>query len=653
MKSLPRRTFAYAALALGIVLFVAVNIVSNMWLRGARLDLTEGGLYTVSDGTRATLARLQEPVTLRYFFSRDAATGYPTVNAYASRVRDLLNEYEAIGNGKIVFEEIDPVSFTPAEDQAVAAGLSGAQTPAGETVYFGLSATNTFGGRETIPFFDSDREEYLEYDITSLIGKLSTAQHPKLGVLSALPLETGTGGIMAQLQGNAQPLAIYQQLRETFDVQMLAQTVDRIPGDVTTLLIAHPAGFSDRTLYAIDQFVLRGGRAILLVDPVSEIAGAVGQGMAGMGAAGPDPTSNPAPLLRAWGVDFDASRVVGDADLAQRVRYGNANAPQSLNYIVWLRLTGDNLSNEDPVTADLNLLHLASAGALKPAAGATTRFTPLMSSSANAALLDAAQVRGTQDPAQLLRGFEPAGGGFTLAARISGPARTAFPQGAPAAPPPAEGEAAPETPPEPLPAPIAEAQNINVLVVADSDLLDDRFWVDVQNILGTRVLVPIAENGALVINAVENMMGSSDLISLRTRAPAQRSFTVVDQMRSEADARFLQEEQQLQARISATEAQLRELEGQAAQPTEPGAPAVPRPDVFTPEQQETINRFRQELVETRGALRAVQANLRRDVENLGTVLTLLNIALVPILISLAAIVLAVLRRRRRMAARGI
>jgi ABC-type uncharacterized transport system involved in gliding motility auxiliary subunit len=653
MKSLPRRTFAYAALALGIVLFVAVNIVSNMWLRGARLDLTEGGLYTVSDGTRATLARLQEPVTLRYFFSRDAATGYPTVNAYASRVRDLLNEYEAIGNGKIVFEEIDPVSFTPAEDQAVAAGLSGAQTPAGETVYFGLSATNTFGGRETIPFFDSDREEYLEYDITSLIGKLSTAQRPKLGVLSALPLETGTGGIMAQLQGNAQPLAIYQQLRETFDVQMLAQTVDRIPADVTTLLIAHPAGFSDRTLYAIDQFVLRGGRAILLVDPVSEIAGAVGQGMAGMGAAGPDPTSNPAPLLRAWGVDFDASRVVGDADLAQRVRYGNANAPQSLNYIVWLRLTGDNLSNEDPVTADLNLLHLASAGALKPAAGATTRFTPLMSSSANAALLDAAQVRGTQDPAQLLRGFEPAGGGFTLAARISGPARTAFPQGAPAAPPPAEGEAAPETPPEPLPAPIAEAQNINVLVVADSDLLDDRFWVDVQNILGTRVLVPIAENGALVINAVENMMGSSDLISLRTRAPAQRSFTVVDQMRSEADARFLQEEQQLQARISATEAQLRELEGQAAQPTEPGAPAVPRPDVFTPEQQETINRFRQELVETRGALRAVQANLRRDVENLGTVLTLLNIALVPILISLAAIVLAVLRRRRRMAARGI
>jgi ABC-type uncharacterized transport system involved in gliding motility auxiliary subunit len=479
------------------------------------------------------------------------------------------------------------------------------------------------------------------------------AQRPKLGVLSALPLETGTGGIMAQLQGNAQPLAIYQQLRDTFDVQMLPQTVESIPEDITTLLVAHPAGFSDRTLYAIDQFVLRGGRAILFVDPVSEIAGSIGQGMAGMGAAGPDPTSNPAPLLRGWGVDFDASRVVGDSGLAQRVRYGNPNQPQSMDYIVWLRLTGDNLNNDDPVTADLNLLHLASAGALKPAEGATTTFAPLMSSSANAALLDAAQVRATQDPAELLRGFEPAGGGFTLAARISGPAKSAFPEGQPAAPPPAEGAPA-IAPGEPPPAHVGEAQNINVLVVADTDLLDDRFWVEAQNVLGTRVFVPIAENGAFAINAVENMLGSSDLISLRTRAPAQRSFTVVDRMRSEADARFLAEEQQLQQRIAATEAQLRALEGQGAQqPAEPGAPAVPRPEVLSPEQQAAVEGFRRELVETRASLRAVQANLRRGVENLGAVLAFLNIALVPILVSLVAIGLAFWRRRRRILARGI
>jgi ABC-type uncharacterized transport system involved in gliding motility auxiliary subunit len=646
-----RKSIGYAAIALGIVLFVAVNIVSNTFLRGARIDLTEGGLYTVSEGTRATLGRLQEPVTLRLYFSRDAATGYPTVTAYAARVRDLLNEYEALGNGRIVFQEIDPVSFTPAEDEAVAAGLTGAPTPQGETVYFGLSGTNTFGGREVIPFFDSDREEYLEYDITSLIDKLSTARKPKLGILSSLPLETGLGGVMAAIQGNAQPLAIYGTLRERFDVQTLQQTVDRIPEDVSVLLVAHPAGLTDRTIYAIDQFVLRGGRAIVMVDPVSELAGQAAQAMPGMGA-GPAPSSDLPALFRAWGVQYDASKVVGDGELAQRVRFG-AGGNQTMEYIVWLRLTADQLNNDDPVTADLNQVNLASVGALRPAQGATTRFAPLMTSSSTAALLEADQVRSTQNPADLLRGFQAAGGSFTIAARLSGPARTAFPQGAPPAPPPqpaAEGQPAPPAP-QPLPAPIAQAQNINVIVVADTDLLDDRFWVEAQNLLGTRVFIPIAENGALVMNAVENMMGSSDLISLRTRAAPPRNFTVVDELRRQADVRFLEEEQRLQQQITATEAQLRSLEAQAA--PQGGAAGAAAVDALTPEQQATIERFRRELVQSRASLRAVQATLRQDVESLGNLLAFLNIAVMPLLVAGVAITLALLRRRRRMRARGI
>jgi ABC-type uncharacterized transport system involved in gliding motility auxiliary subunit len=643
-----RRTFTYAAIALGLVLFVAVNLVSNQWLRGARLDLTASGTYTVSAGTRATLAKLQEPVTLRFFFSREASTGYPTVASYGARVRDLLHEYANIGGGKIILEEVDPVSFTPAEDQAVEAGLTGAPTPQGDTVYFGLAGTNTFNGREVIPFFDSDREEYLEYDLTSLIYKLSMAKKPKLGVLSTLPLESGTGGMLAQLQGNAQPLAIYEQLRQSFDVQMLPPDSDRIPADVSTLLVAHPAGFSDRTVYAIDQFVLRGGRAIILVDPLSELAGQMGQGLGGQ--PGPDVTSNLAPLFRSWGVEFDPTKVVGDAELAQRVRYG-AGGAQTLEYIVWLKLGAANLNREDPVTGDLNTINVASAGALKPAPNATTKFTPLMTSSATAALLDAAQVRSTQNPADLLRGFEAQGGSFTLGARLSGPARTAFPQGAPPAAPPAPNATPPAAPPAALPAPIAQAQNINVLVVADTDLLDDRFWVEPQNLLGQRVFVPIAENGAFLVNAVENMMGSSDLISLRTRAPAQRSFTRVDEIRRQADMRFLAEEQQLQQKITQTETQLRALQGQNAQ-TQPGQPAAQQ-DVLSPEQQQTVERFRRDLVAARGSLRQVQANLRRDVDRLGSVLAFVNIAVVPILIALVAILLAFLRRRRRMLARGL
>ena len=644
MKKLPRSTYFGLTVALGIILFVALNITSNLWLGGARLDLTETGVYTVSEGTRATLSKLQEPVTLRFFFSRDAATGYPTVTAYANRVRDLLREYVAIANGKLVYQEIDPEPFTPQEDEAVAAGLNGAPSAQGGTVYFGLAANNTVNGREVIPFFANDREEYLEYDLTSLISKLSNTTKPKLGILTSLPLETGPGGMMAALQGNAQPLVIHSQLSELFQVQSLPQTSDRIPEDVGALLVAHPAGLSDRTLYAIDQFVLRGGRVIFMVDPVSELAGAMQQGMGGE----PTPSSSAAaPLFRAWGIDYDATKVVGDAQLAQRVRFGDPNRPQTLSYIVWLKLTREFMATGDPVTANLTAINMASGGMLKQAAGATTKFTPILSSSPNATLLDAAQVRATTNPGDLLRNFKATGGNFTLAARISGPVQTAFPQGAPPVPPPAAGAPA-EPAPAPLPAHVARAENVNLIVVADTDILDDRFWVEVQNILGQRIASPLADNGAFVINAVENMLGSNDLISLRTRAPAQRDFTIVNEIRRQAETQYLAEEQQLQERITQTEAQLRTLQGQNAQGAEPGAEPT-----LSPEQQATVERFRGELVQSRTALRAVQANLRRDVETLGSRLAFLNVAVVPLLVALTAMGLALLRRLRRLRLRGV
>jgi len=642
MKSLSRRGFALLAIVFGVVLFFAVNIVSNMWFGAARLDLTQSGLYTVSEGTRATLDGLEEPVTMRFFFSRSAVTGYPTINAYASRVRDLLQEYVALAGGNLLFEEIDPVTFTPEEDEAVAYGLTGVPTQEGEKVYFGLVGTNSTDGQEIIAFFNSDREPYLEYDLTSLVFHLSQIEPPRLGVLSALPLESGLGGVMAMMQGNAQPFAIYQQLSETFDVEMLADDIDRIPEDISTLLVAHPADFSEQTRYAIDQFVLRGGNAIILVDPLSEAAGAASTGMGGQPISD---VSDLPELFAAWGIDYDPGQVVSDAELAHRVRFGDAANPQTLQYIVWLRATAENFDDGDLVTADLQQINIASAGALSAAEDAQTNFLPLIISSATSAQTNAFVVRSTQNPADLLNNFSPIGGPFTLAARISGPAATAFPDGAPE-PAPLEDEAALDGPAEPLPEQINEADNINVIVIADSDLLEDRFWVSAQNILGQRILIPNADNGALIINAVENMMGSNELISLRTRAPVQRTFTVVEELQREAEAQFLDEERRLQESIAATEARLQELQGQGAE-GEIGA------DLVTPEQQAAIENFRQELLDSRGALRAVQANLRRDQENLGTWLTFINTAAVPLVIGIAAIGVGAIRRRRRLQARGI
>jgi ABC-type uncharacterized transport system involved in gliding motility auxiliary subunit len=638
MKALSRRGFATLAIVLGIVMFVAVNIASNIWFGAMRLDLTEGGLYTVSDGTRTTLEELNEPITLRFFYSRDAAAGYPTVNAYAARIRDLLQEYVALANGNILLEEIDPRTFTPEEDQAVAFGLTGAPTQAGENVYFGLAGTNSTDGQEIIPFFNTDRDDYLEYDLTSLIHKLSRTTLPRLGVLSALPLESGLGGMMAMLQGNAQPFAIYQQLTETFDVEMLSQDSEIIPDDISTLLVAHPAGFSERTRYAIDQFVLRGGNAIILVDPLSEAAGATN---AGMGGETIDDSSDLAELFAAWGVTYDPSKVVADAELAQRVRVGDPMNPQTQEYIVWLRTTPPNFDADDVVTSALQQVNLATAGALGAAEGATTTFTPLITSSTTSALLDSPIVRATQDPVELMQRFSPIGGPFTLAARISGPSATAFPNGAPAALV-VEGE----PPAEPLPEQITQADSINVLIIADTDLLDDRFWVTAQNVLGQRILIPSADNGALIVNAVENMMGSNALISLRTRAPVQRTFTVVDDLRRQAEAEYQDEEQQLLQSIANAEARLQELQGQTPE-------GEARPDIVTPQQQAAIENFRSELLESRAALRGVQANLRGNVESLGAFLTFINMALVPLLVALVAIVIGLIRRRRRLLARGI
>jgi ABC-type uncharacterized transport system involved in gliding motility auxiliary subunit len=650
MKSLSRRAYALAAIALGVVLFVAVNIVSNAWLGAARLDLTSNGLYTVSPGTRSTLGKLEEPVTLRFYFSREPAAGFASLVAYASRVRDLLQEYAALSGGRIIVEEIDPAPFTNAEDEAVAQGLTGAPTEQGETVYFGLVGNNTLSGHEVVPFFDQSREQYLEYDLSSMIYKLSTPQRPKLGIMSGLPLETGLGGFMAAIQGNSQPFAIYTQLRSVFDVQNIDPMADRIPADITTLMVVHPAGFSDQAMYAIDQFVLRGGHAIVFVDPLSEI---LNNQNPGQGGDMERTTSNLPPLFTAWGIDFDPSKIVGDGELAQQVQVGGPAGPQVTGYLAWMRMTPASFNPNDPVTGNLQQLNIATAGALKHHMGATTTFTPLLQSSSTAALIDTIQIRVTQRPQDLLRRFEPTGERFTVAARVSGPVKTAFPNGAPPptpeAPPVPGAAPPPPTPPAtPLPEQVKDAADINVIVVADTDLLDDRFWVNVQNLLGQRIAVPTADNGAMVQNFVENMMGSNDLISLRTRERPTRPFILVDNLRRSAESQFLAQERALQDRVTQTEASLRALQGQGGGDDNPTGPVV-----LSAEQQKQVDTFRQDLIQTRQGLRQVQANLRRDVDNLGTALAMLNIAAVPILVAAAAIGLAVLRNRRRSRARGM
>ncbi|HTT83509.1 MAG TPA: Gldg family protein [Rhizomicrobium sp.] len=641
MKPLSRRLYALGAISLAAIIFVALNIAADATFTTSRLDLTQNRLYTLSPGTIHTLDQLVEPITLKFYYSKKVAAQYAQINAYAGRVRDLLGEYAAHSHGKIILEEIDAEPFTPAEDAASAAGLTGAPTDTGDLVYFGLVGTNTIDGKEVISFFSQEREPYLEYDLTSLIYRLATPKKPVIGIVSSLPLQTGAGGLAAMLQGQAQPFLIYQQLNQAYTTKMLGQNFDSIPSDVTLLLLVHPPPLPPKQMYAIDQFVLGGGHALIFLDPMSEIAQASQGGGQGMAPSSSDMRT----LLRAWGVDYDPSKVVLDRALAQPVQTSNDPRNPVTRYPLWLHLDTSDFDSGDQVTANLQTLNLASVGALSPLKGATTTFQPLIRSSDEASLMDAIQAKLDPRPQDLMNQVEPTGRRYTIAARISGPVKTAFPDGPPTLKTASDPPAKTAQPPSRAPQIKVSKEPINVIIMADSDIFDDRFWVHLESLYGHRLATPFADNGAFVLNSVENLTGSNDLISLRTRATSNRPFLVVQKMQGQAQARFQQEADALKQRLSDTETRLHALEqgggdnGQSQSGT-----------TLSQEQQREIARFRKEMADTRAQLRDVQHSLRKDIDALGSFLAFINIALVPILVATFAIVLAYLRRRRRVRA---
>ena len=596
---IPRRTYAFSALALAAILFVSVNIFADNFFTNARLDLTQNRQFTLNKGTRNILAKLQEPVTLKFYYSRTAGARYASTAAYAKRVRDLLGEYVALGHGKLILQEIDPEPFTPEEDQASAAGLTPAPTDRGDVVYFGLSGTNSIDGRQTIPYFAAAREAYLEYDLSALIYHLATPKKPSIGLITSLPV-MGT-------QQNPQPLAAYAALAQEYDVTTLANDFTAIPANIDLLVIAHPQAMSPPQLLALDNFALGGHRILAFVDPLSEL---VQQGNPQAAVS-----SDLGPLLHSWGVDFPANMVLLDRASAQQVAASNDPREPSIAYPIWLHLTPQDFDPRDPVTASLQAINLASSGEIAPMRGATTIFHTLIASSDQANMMNRAQLMNLRDPTHLIDSVRPTGVRYAMAARITGPAKTAFPN-APGA---------------------VQKGSVQLMIVADSDLWDDRFWVHVTNQLGRPVAEPFADNGAFILNAVENLAGSDDLISLRTRASSDRPFTVVQALRQTAEIKYRETENTLQTNLTQAQQTLAQLQQGA------GGNAI----ALGQKQKDEIERIRRGMAETRGQLRDVQRNLRAEVDALGNRLAFLNIFGMPILVAAFALVLGMIRRARR------
>ena len=657
-----RRAVAITALVMIALMLISANIVAARFL-ASRLDLTAEHLYTLSSGTRHTLARIDEPITLRFYYSTRLGDEVPSYGVYAQRVRELLDQYVAAAHGKIRLEVYNPQAFSDAEDRAVAFGLKGVPLDAqGEQVYFGLAATNSTDDQQVIAFFAPERERFLEYDLTKLVHALAFPKKTVVGLMTPLPLE---GDMMAMMRGRpSPPMTVIEQLQQLDQVKSLGSDIDAIPADIDVLMLVHPQKLPEKTMFAVDQFVLKGGKALVFVDPLSELqASRPSQ----RNPPGSTTSSDLERLFKSWGFEVPANTVVGDRRAAQRVGVpvpGRTTRP--LDYIAWLNLKAANLNRDDMITADLSHINMASSGIIEPIDGAKTVIEPLITTSPDSTKIPAEKLAGLPDVAGLLAQFKSDNKRYILAARVTGMVDTAFPDGPPNPEPakpqtaekpdppdapdsdsnetkPAETAAAPPSPAEASAAPAAgwvktSVQPINIVVVADTDLLDDRFWVQSQDFFGQRVLIPTANNGDFVANAVEVLAGGNDLVGLRSRGTSARPFDVVSEIERDAQERYSAEERALQQKLKDTQAKLAELTGK----DRGDAPAT-----LSPDQTKAIEEFRTDMLQTRRQLREVQAALRSDIGRLKAGLEFLDIALIPIIVAIVAVILGMVRLRRR------
>lgn len=616
----------------GAAAFLALNLLADRTLPGARMDLTQNGLYTVSEGALNVMRRLEEPVTLKLYYSSGTGTPLPFIRTFEQRVRGLLEEFTAESGGKLRLEVLDPEPFSETEDEAVAAGIEpkALATP-GQVLYLGLLATGSTGEREVIAFIDPSKENSLEYDITRVIHKLGTTTRPSLTIVSALPLTGQPAMPWAGQQQGQDPFYVYEELQDFFDVRIVAASATELP-KCDLLMVAHPKGISPELTYAIDQFVIHGGHALVMVDPFCQFDMPPPDPQNPMAGFEADHASSLPSLFAAWGLDMPGDSFVGDRTTALPQAWGERKQP--IPFLQYHKLGPDNMNRDDVITSQLQGILLSTPGSLRKLEGGTTQLTPLLFSSSDAALIPTSQVQFMPDPQRMLSEFVPANMPFTIAARVHGTVKSAFPDGKPKPLDPAAAETA-----VPDPDFLAESQGpVNLIVVADADLLFDAFWVSRQQLFGQTLTMVRYDNGDFVRGALDNLSGSNDLISIRSRARVDRPFKVMQELQRDADQRFAATAKLLEDQLRETERKITELQSQKS---DEGSL------ILSPEQQAEIERFEQERLATRKALREVQYSLNKDIEHLQTWIKVVNIGLVPALLCVLAVVTWSWRRQRR------
>ena len=588
--------------------FVMVILLNNLWFSGIRVDLTENKLFTLAAGTREIVEDIDEPINLYFFFSEKASEDLTTLRAYANRVRELLQEYALLADGKINLQLIDPEPFSDAEDRAAAFGLQGVPAnSAGDELYFGLAATNALDDQQVIEFFQPDKEEFLEYEISKLIQNLLVQNKPKVGLLSTLKVQ---GDMDMNTFQTTPAWVVIDQIDQASELQTIAPDAESLPAGLDLLVLIQPRGLGESLLSSIDQFALSGGRILVFVDPLAEMDQSQVNPMMGMSGA---ESSIDFPLLAGWGVLLRKDVVLGDAQQALTVSGADG---QPVRHLSILGLQAQNFNIEDVTLSSLETINVSTAGILDVLDQRSTQVDVLMASSEYAMPIERLRLKMLGDPSELLPDFKATGLVYPVAVRITGSATSQYPVTV-------DGDDS-----------VLNTGQLNVIVVADTDILTDRLWVQLQDFFGQRIVSPWANNGDFVTNAVDNLTGSSALISIRSRGRFSRPFEVVQDLRREAEASYLNSANDLQAQLAETERQLGELESSRDEQNLMS---------LSPEQEAALVRFQQEKLRIRKALRNVRHQLDKDIEMLGSTLKFMNIVLMPLVLIFILLVLKYLR----------
>jgi ABC-type uncharacterized transport system involved in gliding motility auxiliary subunit len=634
---LRRRTVLLSGLLALIVAYCSIALITSRWLSPERFDLTQDRLYTLSPGTRQIVDGVNRPLWLTLYFSQHATKDLPTLRSYEQRVAEMLQEIVARSHGRIHLQIADPVPYSDDEASAEGNGLTAVNGGSnGERIFFGLVGTTRPPSSEAaqdsladfpqqarekhidrtlaIPFFDQNREAFLEYDVAKLLYQLSEPEKPHIGVITALP-------VMGDPAQGSQPWAVMRQLQQLFDVEMIdTSRLKHIDKKVQVLLLIHPKNLSVETQYAIDQYVLGGGHLVVFVDPFSEsdpsplIDDAT--------SATNNHSSNLPRLFADWGVSFNQDQVVLDRARALQIELAGVN----LAHPAMLGLGASELNRDDAITASLQRVNVSTSGHFDLLANATARLIPLMQSSSDAEVVPTQRViEASSNPSSLLDNYQPQDQNYVIAARLRGTFASAFPEFAKR-----PGHLS------------TSASNSEVILLADTDLLTDRLWVETQSFLGQPMLSAFANNGDFISNMVDNLTGSSALLSIRGRSTSLRPFTRVQALRRAADRKFLQKEKELQSELADTKRRLEELQ-----------PAKGTGDTSTSaEQKQEIEQFLQRQLAISKELRDVQHQLNAEIDALGTRLKVINIVMLPALITLVGLMYGWRRTRRNRRQRG-